>query len=384
MSIKKFFGQHSTIRMSTRFIEMSPFYECFGDPDKLHGQYAGRMVYFGDEEHDEYWKLRNQAVLYDVPERPIEISGPDSIAFMEYLFARRIADLKPGRGRYAIACTPKGGIFMDGIVFRLEKERFWYVIADGAFDAWMLAHSEGFDVTISDPHSWVLQIQGPSSLAILEAASQGDISQSLGYFHAGYFELGGQRLYVSRTGYTGEFGYEIYTLGDQTDCPRLWHHLIRCGEPHGMAVGSVYSMNVRRVEAGILNNGSDMDWGMTPYHAGLGSFIELDKENFVGRHALSHATKETRLYGLICKTATPDAGDRVLSENRAVANMRIGVWSPTLQAGIGYVHFSQPGNWMGRAVQLLDSQGVSHPAEVVELPFFDAEKRIPRGLEPVS
>ena len=218
MSTKNIFGRHDTIRLSTRFIEMSPFYECFGDPDKLHGQYAGRMVYYGEEASDEYWKLRNEAVLYDVPERPFEISGPDAVAFMEHLFARRIAELKVGRGRYAIACTPKGGIFMDGIVFRLEADRFWYVIADGAFDTWMLAHSDGFEVSIADPHSWVLQIQGPASAAILEAASDGHINERLGYFHAGYFDLGGQRLYVSRTGFTGELGYEIYTLGDETDC----------------------------------------------------------------------------------------------------------------------------------------------------------------------
>lgn len=375
---------HDTIRMSTRFLQMSPFYECFGDHDKLHGQYAGRMVYFGDEKAEEYWALREQAVLYDVPERPWEISGPDAAALMEYLFSRRISNLKVGRGRYAVACTPSGGIFMDGIVFRLESNRFWYVIADGAFDTWMLAHSDGFDVTIKDPQSWVLQIQGPTSPAVLEAASEGQINERLGYFHAGFFDLGGQRLYVSRTGFTGEVGYEIYTQGDETDCPRLWNHLCECGEPHGMVCGSVYSMNARRIEAGILNNGTDMDWNMTPYNAGLGDFVDLEKQNFIGRDALLNTPQEQSLYGLVCKAATPVAGDQVRDENRVVANMRTGVWSPTLEAGIGYVQFEESGDWTGHSVQLVDDQGVSHPADIVQLPFFDAEKRIPRGLTPTS
>ena len=86
------------------------------------------------------------------------------------------------------------------------------------------------------------------------------------------------------------------------------------------------------------------------------------------------------LYGLICKTGTPDAGDEVLDANQTVAVMRAGLWSPTLEAGVGYVHFEQPGDWAGSQVRLVDAQGVSHPAEVVTLPFFDAEKRIPRGL----
>ena len=382
MSQKNLFEKHDTIRMSTKFIQMSPFYECFGDSDKLHGQYAGRMFYYGEERSDEYWKLRNEAVLYDVPERPYEIAGADAVEFLEYLFARRIADLKVDRGRYAIACTPKGGIFMDGIVFRLEADRFWYVIANGAFESWMIAHCAGFDVRIEDPNAWVLQVQGPKSLEILEAASDGQVNQRLGYFHAGYFDLGGQRLYVSRTGYTGEVGYEIYTLGEDTDCPRLWRHLLECGEPRGMMVGSVSSMTTRRVEAGIFNNGTDIDWHMTPYNAGLGSFVELDKDDFVGRDALLHAPQETMLYGLVCKTAVPEFDCQILDANQKVADIRVGVWSPTLEAGVAYVSFGEAGDWVGRSLQLVDGEGVTHAAEVVALPFFDAEKRIPRGLAP--
>ena len=88
---------------------------------------------------------------------------------------------------YAIACTPDGGIFMDGILFKLSEDRFWYVQPDGALEAWLIAHSEGYDVTVSDSKSRVLQIQGPNAPAIMHTASKGAINERMGYFHAGFF-----------------------------------------------------------------------------------------------------------------------------------------------------------------------------------------------------
>ena len=125
---------------------------------------------------------RRKAAMYDVPERPVEIGGPDAVRFMERIFARRVGTLKEGRGRYAIACAPNGGVFMDGILFKLSEDRFWYVQPDGALETWLIAHSEGFDVTISDPKSRVIQIQGPKSLEIMHAASNGAIDEKMGYF----------------------------------------------------------------------------------------------------------------------------------------------------------------------------------------------------------
>jgi aminomethyltransferase len=152
--------------------------------------------------------LRRKALIYDVPEKPLEISGPDVVPFLEKVFARTISSLQVGRGRYAIACTPRGGVFMDGVLFKLADDRYWYVQADGAMETWFIAHSGGFDVTITDPNSRVIQIQGPASFDIMNAASAGAISEEMRYFHAGFFDLGGQQLYVSRTGFTNELGFD--------------------------------------------------------------------------------------------------------------------------------------------------------------------------------
>ncbi len=170
---------------------------------------------------------------------------------------RRIGDLRLGRGRYAIACAHHGGLFIDGVLFRLEEDRFWYVQPDGALETWLLAHAEGFDVTVSDPENpRVLQIQGLTSFPILQDLTEGAITEKMGYFHSGFFTVAGQEVYVSRTGWTGEIGCEIYTQAN-TNADVLWKRVLSAGAPHGMRFGSVASMGIRRIEAGILESGSD-------------------------------------------------------------------------------------------------------------------------------
>ena len=213
----------------------------------------------------------------------------------------------------------------------------------------------------------------------MQAASAGGIDEQMGYFHSGFFDLGGQQLYVSRTGWTGELGFEIYSQGDNTDYPRLWNHLIAAGEPHGMAVDSLGSMHIRRVEAAIFDNGVDMDMSMTPFEAGLGAFVDLDKPDFVGRAALLDADRGRLIYGLKSE-ATPNENYRVYDGETAVGYTTTGAWSPYLQCGIGYVRFEQAGDWVGRGL-LLDTGEQTHPCEIVDLPFYDPEKLIPRGLD---
>jgi glycine cleavage system aminomethyltransferase T len=288
------------VRLSARRFEQSPYFDCYASPESVLGVAAGRYYEStnGQDPLETYWKLRKEAVLYDVPEKPWQIEGSDAVPFLERVFARRIGNLPQGRGRYAIACTSDGGTFMDGILFKMAEDRFWYVQADGDFETWLIAHSNGFDVKISDPNSRALQIQGPNSMKIMADATNGAIDENMKYFHSGFFDIGGQDLYVSRTGWTGELGYEIYCAGENTDHKRLWNDVMEAGAPHGMVYGCMASMIMRRIEAGILDNLSDFDHSMTPFAAGLGKFIDLDKEGFIGREALLVADRRSRLPGL--------------------------------------------------------------------------------------
>ena len=373
----------NTVRVGSRRFENSPFQDKWMNPDTVMGVYAGRYysVYNGEDVEEGYWSLRRQAVLYDVPERPVEISGPDAERFLEYVFARRISTLKTDRGRYAIACSHDGGLFMDGVLFKLADQRYWYVQPDGALETWLLAHSNGFDVKVSDPQSRVLQIQGPASLEIMKAATEGELTEAMGYFHSGFFTIAGQQVYVSRTGWTGELGYEVYTQGRATDCPKLWDRLMAAGEPHGMKFGSISSMEMRRIEAGILDNGTDFDISMTPYDAGLGSFVDLDKPDFIGRERLLNAHRNTkRLFGLKCPAGIPGYKEQVVDGGVVVGHVTAGAWSPYLQSGVGYVRFQAPGSWAGRKLSVQTADGQLRDCEILDLPFYDPEKLIPRGI----
>jgi aminomethyltransferase len=373
-----------TVRVSARRFERSPFEDRWINPDTIMGVYAGRYysVFNGENLEDGYWTLRRKAVLYDVPERPVEISGPDAARFLEYIFARRVSNLKEGRGRYAIACDHNGHLFMDGVLFRLADHRFWYVQPDGALETWLLAHSNGFDVSVRDPGSRVLQIQGPASFEIMAAATDGAITEKMGYFHSGFFSIAGQEVYVSRTGWTGELGYEVYTQGTATDCGKLWDRLMEAGRPRGMIFGSISSMEMRRIEAGILDNGTDFDLTMTPFEAGLGPFIDLDKEDFIGRAALLNAKRDVkRLFGLKCPGGIPGYRERILDSATPVGHVTAGAWSPHLKSGIGYVRFEAPGIWAGRKLAVMTADGRLLDCKILDLPFYDAEKLIPRGLD---
>jgi len=149
-----------------------------------------------------------------------------------------------------------------------------------------------------------------------------------------------------------------------------------------MEFSSSSSMGIRRIEAGILDNGTDIEPDLTPYGAGLGNFVVLDKGDFIGRSALARADRSQLLFGLVCATAAPDAGMQVHLENGPVGHITIGTWSPSLEAGVGYVRFDRPlpgGDWLGKTVSLIDHNGAPHPATVDALPFVDKEKRLPRA-----
>jgi aminomethyltransferase len=349
----------------------------------VRGVYAGRFfaVSTGEDYLAKYWTLRRKALIFDVPEKPIEISGPDAIPFLEKVLTRKVTTMKEGRGYYALACTPQGGIFMDGVVFKLSENRFWYVQADGPFETWLMAHSSGFDVKISDPHSRVLQIQGPASIDIMHSASAGQIDEKMKYFHSGFYDLGGQKVYVSRSGFTNELGFEIYCNGLSTDHLSLWDHLMETGDPLGMEFSSTRAMTIRRIEGGILGNTTDMDTNMTPFEAGLGNFVDMEKGDFIGRSALQEADRRTILMGLTCSTATPTSGSLIFDGKDPVGHITAGVSSPTLGLGIGYARFNTPGEWPGRAMTLQLSDGSRHACTIVETPFFDRDHQIVRGID---
>jgi len=327
---------------------------------------------------DEYWLLRQKAGLLHTGEYPLQFEGPDAERLLDKLFTKDITRLRVGRCGYGLACYDDGGLLVDGIVLRLEPTRFWYAQADGDFYAWARAHAAGMDVQITDPGVFVSQIQGPNALEVLAGASKGGLPQPFGYFALARVELGGQEVVVTRTGYTNELGWEFYTEPHH-DPDALWEHLQSAGEPFGLAIFGLDAMNIRRIEAGILNAGSDFNSSTTPYDVGLGRFVDDDKADFIGKAALRKASRKPRLHGLKCHHGEPLVGGTVLIEGRESGVVTAGAVSPYLGHGIGIALLDSPLHGPGTMVSVGCRDGSLRPAELVELPMYDKAAEIPRG-----
>ncbi len=326
---------------------------------------------------DGYWLLRQKAAVLNTGEFPLQFKGADAERLLDKLFTKDITKIRPGRCGYGLACYEDGGLLVDGILLRLEPDLFWYAQADGDFYSWARAHAAGMDVEISDPEIFISQVQGPNALKILQAACDDGMPEPFGYFAMTRVNLGGQQVVITRTGYTNELGWEYYTE-PQHDADALWQHLKSAGEDFGMELFGLDAMHIRRIEAGILNAGSDFDHTTTPYDVGLGRFIDEDKADFIGKQALQTAPRGLRLRGIKCKRE-PHIGGAVHIGDKSAGKVTAGAISPYLQHGIGIALMDEPDPGEGTAVLIQCTDGEMHAGELVDMPFYDRDAEIPRG-----
>ena len=327
---------------------------------------------------DGYWRLRQQAAVLHTGEFPLQFEGPDAERLLDKLFTKDITKAKVMRCAYGLACYEDGGLIVDGILLRLEQDKFWYAQADGDFYSWARAHASGMNVEISDPDVFVSQVQGPNALKILKAASDTGMPEPFGYFAVARVPFGGQEVVITRTGYTNELGWEFYTEPHH-DAEALWAHLESAGKPHGMEIFGLDAMNIRRIEAGILNAGSDFNHTTTPYDAGLGRFVDEDKGDFIGKTALQNVNKDTRHFGIKCASGEPLISGAVEINHKQVGIVTAGATSPYLGHGIGYALMDTAEHGAGTTVSVSCKDGSSQIAELLELPFYDKLAEIPRG-----
>jgi aminomethyltransferase len=375
------------------FAEPGWNYALWGGPyHRLHQQRGAKYCVYnyrlmavdqGGNRFEEYWKQRREAGLVDTGERPTEIIGPDAEALCNKLFTRNCSTLKLGRAGYGLLLYPDGGILCDGILMRLAADRFWYVQAEGPVYSWLVAHAAGMDVKIRDPKSWVAQVQGPRSLEVLAAASDTGLPENFTYFSVAKVTMGGQPVLVSRTGWTAEMGFEFYTLPEEAplDGEALWHHVEAAGKPFGMTVCGLDSMDVRRIEGGILNNLSDMDEATNPYQAGLGGFVDMRKPDFIGKAALVNADKGLLVTGLQCDAGEPFIDGEVMSGGMQIGRVTAAAWSPFLKCGTAIIRLTDARHAGAPSVAVRTRDGNLNPARITELPMYDKDKAIPRGLD---
>ena len=325
---------------------------------------------------DAYWKLRCHAILRHTGELPIEVRGPDAEKLLNLVFTRDVAKTRVGRCSYQIACYDDGGMILDGVLVRLTDDRFWYGQADGDLSHWLRAHGRGMDVEILDPDIWVSQVQGPESLRILEAAVDGAYPDPFRYFDAARVTIAGQDIVVTRTGFTNELGWEVY-LEPDTDARAVGERILEVGGPYGMtpvAVGGA-----RRIEAGLLNAGSDFDETVTPFAAGLGAMVDLDKQDFIGKAALQNGDQRRRTWGLRVPEGVARIGRGLSKDGRPAGRVCSTAWSPFQQCGVAIVRLDDPDLRPGTALEVECDDDKIRPAETCDLPMYDRDRRIPRG-----
>ena len=366
--------KNSNLVISDRRFLRSPFFNCYHHEDVLYGIYNNRLypLSCGYDDQDHYKHLRKYCCLYDVPETPLRITGKDKEKFLEKIFTRNIDKIKTGRAVYAFACNHDGGILMDGVLMHPNEDEFIYVQANGDFLNWAQAQLGDLDASIYDFDSWVLQIQGPTSLDVLEAVSDVTID-NFPYYGVTETDINGTSFYISRSGWTGERGFEIYSKNADFDGVALWDYLLEKGKNADLMASDVSSMHIRRLEAGILDYGTDIDQTLNPYEIGLERLVHLDKSDFIGREALMETNKKTnRLMGIVCAESSLIRGDKLLDSDKEIGFVSAGAWSPTLDTGIGLIRLneSKPENY---PLKVVTASG-DFDAKVVELPFFDKEK----------
>jgi glycine cleavage system aminomethyltransferase T len=334
-------------------IKKSPFY--YGS--RRHGV-ALYSVYnhhyhprhYGDP-FAEYWQLLEGVTLWDVggAERQVEITGPDAFAFTNMLTPRNLSRCAVGQCKYAFITSPEGGIINDPVLLRLDENHFWLSLADTDVLLWAtgVAYHSGLNVQISEPDVGPIQIQGPKSKQVVTDLFGPDILD-LDYYHLTRRELDGMELVISRTGYSGELGYELYLLNASRDGLRLWDTVLEAGQPHGLSPAG--PCHIRRIEGGILAHGCDMTISENPYEVGYGYrwMVELDQDqDFIGSQALRTIKDQgvrRRLVGVEI------GGDRlgayndgsmpdffpVLRNGTRIGKVTSACYSPRLDKNIGY------------------------------------------------
>ena len=338
------------------------------------------LYYQGPEQ--EFWHLITRASLWDVAvERQVEIAGPEAFRFVQMLTPRNLASCAVGGCRYVPLTDETGGLINDPVLLRLGETQFWLSTADSDVLLWAkgLAAGFGMDVTVREPDVSPLQVQGPKSTAVLGDLFGGWIAE-LEYFRLRETEYEGIPLIVSRTGWSGERGYEIY-LRDSARGDDLWEAIMAAGRPYEIAPGA--PNQIRRIEAGLLSYGADATPAENPFELGLDRLVDLGQEaDFIGKSALARiAAKgvDRRLVGVeIAGEPLSLSNERwwpLLGEDPARFKITSAVYSPRLEKNIAMALVPAERAATGTALRFQAPFGPLD-ARVVPMPFIDPEKRL--------
>lgn len=376
-------GFHESFAKHTRnFIEYKGYWlaNCFAE--------AGPI--------EEYWACREKAVIMDLsPLRKFEITGPDSEALCQYIFTRNVKTLAVGGVVYTAMCYEHGGMIDDGTLFRLDKDNFRWIGGDDYGGVWMreVAEKLGLKVLIRSSTDQLhnVAVQGPESRALLNklvwTAPHNPKFDQLGWFRFSPARLkdeNGTPFVISRTGYTGELGYEV--MCHPKDCAEIFEAIWEVGQEHGLKPMGLEALDMVRIEAGLVFAGYDFSDQTDPFEAGIGFTVPLKSktDDFIGRDALIRRkeTPSRKLVGLdIDSNVDVGHGDCIHVGRAQIGEVTSSMRSPLLKKNIALARVDVAHSEVGTKLEIgkLDGQQKRLPAEIVPFAHYDPKKERPRS-----
>ncbi|MBD1152864.1 glycine cleavage system protein T [Pelagibacterales bacterium SAG-MED22] len=336
---------------------------------------------FGNPEQN-FWNLIEKSILCDVAvERQVEITGPDAFKFTQLLTPRDLSNVAIGQCKYVLITNNDGGILNDPVLLRLAENHFWLSLADSDVLLWAqgVAVNSGMNVNITEPDVSPLQLQGPTSKDIMIKLF-GESIKDLKYYWFREYNLDDIPLIVSRTGWSSEFGYELF-LRDGSKGNNLYEKIMSAGKEYGLQPG--HTSSIRRIEGGMLSYHADADINTNPFELGLDRLVSLDSDiEFIGKAALKKIKDDgikRKQVGLEIN-CEPLSGPNttfwsIKKDNNEIGKVTSAVYSPRLKKNIALAMINIENSEIGTSLEVNTNKG-NFESIIVEKPFFDPKKKI--------
>lgn len=352
----------------------------------VHERYGGKVIDFAGwalpvqyegiiPEHE---AVRNAAGLFDVSHMgEVEVKGLQAFDYVQNLVTNDISILEDNQVLYTMMCYPDGGIVDDLLVYKFNDEFYYLVINAGNIDKdykWMLDNRGDYKTEIINVSSSVSEValQGPNAQEILQKLTKTNLSDIKFFYCDRNVEVAGMNCLVSRTGYTGEDGFEIYTSNDNIEA--IWEKIIEAGKDLGLKSAGLGCRDTLRFEANLPLYGNELSEKITPLEAGLGFFVKLNKENFIGKDALVLQRSEglkRKIVGFEMKDrGIPRHGYEVAVKGEIIGAVTTGYMSPTLKKNIGLALIDIKYTELGSEIEII-IRNKPAKAEVISRKFYN-------------
>lgn len=324
----------------------------------------------------EHKAVRNSVGVFDVSHMgEIFIRGENALRFVQNITVNDASKLFPGRVQYSAMCYPDGGIVDDLLVYKISDGEYMLVVNASNIEKdfnWMVENSTfGVELINSSDDYSLLAVQGPNSKEVLTKVCQSPLEMEYYYFK--YDRIADTDVLISRTGYTGELGYEIYFRGGELTAAKIWDAVFDAGKEYNIQPVGLGARDSLRLEMGYCLYGNDIDKAANPLEAGLGWITKLSKDSFIGKEALLKIKEEglkKKLAGLISNEKIfPRHGYNVMVDENRIGYITSGTVSPVLEKPIALAYLETEHAFPGNKVNI-SIRGKEFPAEVVTLPFI--------------